>query len=189
MVAGWSLALNEYCVIDLLIEIFAAQQPIADLSHLIVKGSRSHAVMHKYRLGNLCTSDRFIAEATNCTTHNKHNRRTLMPSAGFEHAIPTMRRRKTYTLDRAAPGIGLSVRRTLIQLIGVINCEKTSIWNEMVVAFEGPVYHSSEEDMNTTEETIGIAGTPPGIRNGYITKQNLEYYCRIIKVILRQTEF
>jgi len=42
MVAGWSLALIEYCVIDLLIEISGAQQPIAGLSHLILKGSRSH---------------------------------------------------------------------------------------------------------------------------------------------------
>jgi len=57
------------------------------------------------------------------------------------------------------------------------------------VAFEGSVYHSAEEDTNTTEETVGIAGTLAGIRIGYITKQNLGYYCSIIKVILRQTEF
>ena len=59
----------------------------------------------------------------------------------------------------------------------------------MVVASEGPVYHSPEEDMNTTEETVGVAGTPAGIRNGYIAKQNLKYYCSVMKVILRQTEF
>jgi len=59
----------------------------------------------------------------------------------------------------------------------------------MVVAFEGPVYHSPEEDTVTTEETVGVAGTPVPIRNGYITKQNLEYCCSVIKVILRQTDF
>jgi hypothetical protein len=59
----------------------------------------------------------------------------------------------------------------------------------MVVAFEGPVCHSPEEDMNTTKETVGIAGKPAGIRNGYITKQNLDYYCSTVKVILKQTEF
>jgi len=59
----------------------------------------------------------------------------------------------------------------------------------VVVASEGPVYHSPEEDMNTTEETVGVAGTPAGIRNGYIAKQNLKYYCSVMKVILRQTEF
>jgi hypothetical protein len=123
MFAGWSLALNEYCVTDLLIEILGAQQPITGLNHLIVKGSRSRAVMHTYPVGNLCTSDRLIAEAANFTTQNKHNRRTPMSSAGFEPAIPTMRWLQTYTLDRTAPGIGLSVLRTLIQLIRTINCE------------------------------------------------------------------
>jgi len=97
-----------------------------------------------------------------------------MPSAGFEHAIPATRRLQTYTLDRTDPGIGLSVLRTLIHLIGALNCEQTSIWNATVVAFEGPVYHSAEEDMSTTEEIVGIAGTPAAIRNGYTTKRNLE---------------
>jgi hypothetical protein len=58
----------------------------------------------------------------------------------------------------------------LVQLIWAINCEETSIWNETVVAFEGPVYHAPEEDMNTTEETVGIAGTLAPIQNRYITK-------------------
>jgi len=70
--------------------------------------------MHTFSVGNLCTSDRLIAEAANFTTHNKHNRRTPMPSAGFEPAIPATRRLQTYTLDRTALGIGLSVLRTLI---------------------------------------------------------------------------
>jgi len=79
--------------------------------------------MHTDTVGLLCTSDRLIAEAANFTTHNKRNRRTPMPSAEFEPAIPAMRRLQTYTLDRTAPRINLSVLRTLIQLIGAINCE------------------------------------------------------------------
>jgi len=62
-----------------------------------------------------------------------------MPSVGFEPAVPAMRWLHTYTLDRTAPGIDLSVLRTLIQLIGAINCEQGSIGNETVVAFEGSI--------------------------------------------------
>jgi len=141
MVAGWSLALHEYCVIDLLVEIFGAQRPISVLSHLIVRVSRSHAVMHTYPVGILCTSDRLSAEAANYTTHNKHKRRRPMPSVGFEPSIPSMRWFQTYTLDRTALGIDFSVLTTLIQLIWAINCEQTSIWKETVVAFGGSVYH------------------------------------------------
>jgi hypothetical protein len=121
MVAGWSLALNEYCVIDFLIEIFGAQQPIWGLSYLTVKVSRSHAVMHTYPIELLCTSDRPISEAATYTTHNKQKRR--MPSAGFETTVPTVSRLQTFTLDCTATGISFSLLRTLIQLIGAINCE------------------------------------------------------------------
>jgi hypothetical protein len=38
------------------------------------------------------------------TTHNTHKRQTLMPSAGFETAIPTSERPQTYATDRAATG-------------------------------------------------------------------------------------
>jgi len=34
-------------------------------------------------------SDQLVAEVTTYTTHNKHKRRTSMPSAEFEPAVPT----------------------------------------------------------------------------------------------------
>jgi hypothetical protein len=51
-------------------------------------------------------SDQFVAEAATYTTHNKHKRRTYMPSAGFEPAIPAIKRPQTYASDRTATGIG-----------------------------------------------------------------------------------
>jgi hypothetical protein len=38
--------------------------------------------------------------------HNKHNRRTPMPSAGFEPAIAAIERLQTYALHRTTTGIG-----------------------------------------------------------------------------------
>jgi hypothetical protein len=38
--------------------------------------------------------------------HNKHNRRTSMPLAGFEPAIPAIKWLQTYALDRTVTGIG-----------------------------------------------------------------------------------
>ena len=40
------------------------------------------------------------------TKHNTHNRRTSMPPARNEPAIPTSERMETHVLDRAATGIG-----------------------------------------------------------------------------------
>jgi hypothetical protein len=37
--------------------------------------------------------------------HNKHKRRTFMPSEAFEPAIPTIKRPHTHALDRVANGI------------------------------------------------------------------------------------
>jgi len=41
------------------------------------------------------------------TTHNTHNRQTVMPLAGFEPTIPAGERTGTYALDRAATGSGV----------------------------------------------------------------------------------
>jgi len=48
-------------------------------------------------------SDQLVAEAAACTTHNKHNTRTSISSAGFEPAIPAFKRLKTYAFDPTAP--------------------------------------------------------------------------------------
>jgi hypothetical protein len=41
------------------------------------------------------------------TTHNTHNRQSLVPSVGFEPTIPAGARQQTHALDRAATGTGI----------------------------------------------------------------------------------
>jgi len=43
-------------------------------------------------------------------THNKHKRRTSMPSAGFEHAIPEIEGLQIYALDSVARGVAIYYR-------------------------------------------------------------------------------
>jgi len=43
-------------------------------------------------LAHLWTNDQLVAETATFTTHNKHKRRTSMPSAVFEPAIPAIKR-------------------------------------------------------------------------------------------------
>jgi hypothetical protein len=54
-------------------------------------------------------SDQLVAEAATYTTHNKHKRRTFVPSVGFEHAIPANERSQTYALDGTATGTGANI--------------------------------------------------------------------------------
>jgi hypothetical protein len=56
---------------------------------------RDHTKTHARPLGLLCTSDQPVTEAATYTTHNKHKRRTSLPSAGFEPAIPASERSQT----------------------------------------------------------------------------------------------
>jgi len=50
-------------------------------------------------------NDQLVAEAENDTTQKKHNRRTSMPSAGFEPSIPAIKRLQNHILDRTETGI------------------------------------------------------------------------------------
>ena len=68
-------------------------------------------------VGPLWTSDQPVIEDVIYTTHNKHNRQTSMPSAGFEPATPEIDRPQTYALDRATTGFALK----FIALITIIN--------------------------------------------------------------------
>jgi len=43
-------------------------------------------------------SNQPVAEATTYTTQNKHNKQTLLPSAGFEPLIPATKKLHIYTL-------------------------------------------------------------------------------------------
>ena len=49
-----------------------------------------------------CTSDQRVAEAATYKTHNRHNRRIAMPSAGLEPATPAIKRPRTYRLTGSA---------------------------------------------------------------------------------------
>jgi hypothetical protein len=52
------------------------------------------------------TTNRPVAEASTCTTHNTHKRQTYMLHAGQEPAIPVNKRLQNQALDRTATGIG-----------------------------------------------------------------------------------
>ena len=68
---------------------------------LVVEVSISHIIRHTQPIRILWTSDQLVAEAATYTTHNK---RTSMPSAGFEPAIPATQRLQTDALGRTATG-------------------------------------------------------------------------------------
>jgi len=50
-------------------------------------GSSSHIIWHTYPVWLLWTSDQPVAEAATYTIHNKHTRRTSIPSLRLEPAI------------------------------------------------------------------------------------------------------
>ena len=60
---------------------------------------------HTHMVVILRTSDQPVAENATYTTHNKHKRRSSVPSGGSEPAIPVNKRPHTYALDRTASGI------------------------------------------------------------------------------------
>jgi len=47
-------------------------------------------------------SDQLDAETATYTTRNRHTRRTFMPSAGFDAAIPAIKQLQTFPLDCTA---------------------------------------------------------------------------------------
>jgi hypothetical protein len=85
-----------------------AFQPKADPGRLVLKFlNKPQLGTHVHPAGFFWTSDQVVAEAVTYTTHNWHKRRTSMPSAGFEPAIPAIKQLRTYTLDCTATGIGI----------------------------------------------------------------------------------
>jgi hypothetical protein len=63
---------------------------------------------HTHLVGPLRKGDQHIAQAATYTSRNKHERRTLVSSAGFEPAIPIIERPQTYASDRTTTGIGMA---------------------------------------------------------------------------------
>jgi hypothetical protein len=92
--------------------IFLALQPNSGLGRLIVEVSRSHAIRHAHPLARLWKSDHLVAEAATYTTHNKHKRRTAVPSAEFEPGNPAI---------KLATDLRLRAHRHPYRLCGIIN--------------------------------------------------------------------
>jgi hypothetical protein len=77
-----------------------AQHRNSGWGRYILEISRSHT--HPV---DLWTSDQLVAEAAAYTTRNEYTRRTSISSAGFEPAIPAIKRLLIYVLDSMATGI------------------------------------------------------------------------------------
>jgi len=71
------------------VSFFRGQQP-----NSVLRPPHCWCLLIRHRF--LCTSDQLVAEASTYTTHNKHKRRTPMPSAGFKSAIPAIERPQNY---------------------------------------------------------------------------------------------
>jgi hypothetical protein len=88
------------------VSLSVAQQLISGLGCLIVELTRSHTIRYTHTRYDskqvISSSQRPLPTQTN----NKHNRRTSMPSAEFEPAIPAIKRPQIYVLDRTATLIG-----------------------------------------------------------------------------------
>jgi len=71
-----------------------------------IEAARSHSDTHT--LGTTPLDEWSVHRRDlNLTTHNIHNRKTSIPTAGFEPAIPAGKRPLTHALHRASTGIGL----------------------------------------------------------------------------------
>ena len=69
------------------------------------------------------------------TTHDEHKRRTFMPPAGFEPAIPAMGEPQTYAVDRGANGIGWAeILRSELRLAAILPTKRrVKMWKETVL--------------------------------------------------------
>ena len=89
----------------LMLFIFHDSTALVGLGRHLVQVSRSHSDT-PHSVGLLWTSIGPSQRPLPDNTHNTHKKRTSMPPAGFEPAIPASERPQTHVLDRAATGIG-----------------------------------------------------------------------------------
>jgi hypothetical protein len=110
---GYSIRKDDLCVAaltkeNLLIHHHHHQwlySPCKDLGHLTYGDS---LILLRHTIGLLWMSDQHATKASTYTDNitHKHKRQMSMPSAGFEPAIPAIKRPQTYALDHADTGIG-----------------------------------------------------------------------------------
>jgi len=86
--------------------ISVALRPKPGPGRLIVEVSRSDTVAYTYTVRLLWTRELLVTVAATYTTHKKYKRRTLMPSTGFEPAIPEIKPLQTYALIHTGSGTG-----------------------------------------------------------------------------------
>jgi len=99
---------------------------------LIVAVSRSHTQLdtHTHPVWLLCTNDQLVAKVAPYTRHSIHNKRTSMPSAGFQLTIPAIEWLQTHALDHMATGIGsLSWNTLIFERIPLQFCTSHCYWN------------------------------------------------------------
>jgi hypothetical protein len=78
----------------------AALQPNSLPDRLFVQVSGSHIIGNTHGVWVLRTSDQLVAEAATNTTHNKHKKRTPMPSAGIKPATQKIKRLQNYAYGK-----------------------------------------------------------------------------------------
>ena len=94
---------------------------------------------HIHLVWFLCTNDQLVAKAAPYTTHNIHNRRISMPSAGFQLTIPAIERLQTHALDHMDTGIGsLSWNKFNFDRIPLQFCTSHCYWNLLSMHRELP---------------------------------------------------
>jgi hypothetical protein len=99
---------------------FVALQFKLDLGRPVFEISRPHTIMHTDTQTRSMTSrNEWSARGRGRHLHNKHNRRTSVPSAGFVFMIPAIVQPQTYGSDRMATGIGILKDKSTGPRLGV----------------------------------------------------------------------
>jgi hypothetical protein len=68
--------------------------------------THTHTETQTHSVEHLRTSERFVAEGTTYTTHNRQKGGNSICLSGFKSAIPQKKPKQTYSLYRSAIGIG-----------------------------------------------------------------------------------
>jgi hypothetical protein len=93
---------NLYTVISVIYIVLIYREALVDQDLLSIHTAWSDTL---HSVGIPWRSDQLVAQKSSCTTHNTHNRQTLLPPLGFEPATPPCVRPQTHALNPTATGI------------------------------------------------------------------------------------